>query len=414
MARGINRLTGADLRRTKPGLFCDGEGLWLQVSAAADEQRRNRSWIFRYTLSGRTREMGLGSLNTLSLVEARERARKCRQMLLDGTDPIEQRNAARAAKAAATAKAVSFEECAHRYITAHRAEWSNEQHAKEWPASLAKHIMPTLGKLPVGTIDTALVTQALQKVWETAPETANRLRGRIEAILDWAGVSGFRPADTSNPARWAGHLEHVFAAPKHTEHHAAMAYVEVPSFIQQLREHGGAPAAAFEFLILTGARAGMVRGATWNEINLDEAVWVVPARRMKSRQEFRVPLAPRAVEIVRTMAATRRNDFVFPGRDGGLGESAFEHLIKRLGFGGQITTHGFRSSFRTWAGEATAFAHEVCEQALAHAIPNAVERAYRRGDLFEKRRRLMEAWATHCDRPAAAADVVPLRRAGGE
>ena len=387
MTRGINRLTGADLRRNTPGLFADGEGLWLQVSIAADDKRRNRSWSFRYTRNGRTREMGLGSLNTISLVEARERARKCRQLLLDGIDPLDQRAAARAAQALENAKSVTFEECAGRYIAAHRDSWRNAKHAQQWPRSLATHVFPTLGKLPVATIDTALIMKALATVWDTAPATGSRVRGRIEAILDWATVSGLRAGD--NPARWSGHLEHLLAAPSKRvkQHHAALPYREMPGFMHKLRAVDSVGARALEFMILTAGRRGEVLGARWDEIDFDAKCWTVPASRMKSGKEHRVPLCARALEILQSL--DQHSERVFP-----LSDWTMRELLHKLC--PNITVHGFRSSFMDWAHETTHFPKTVVDMALAHKLDNKVEAAYRRGDLFVKRVKLMSSWGEYC------------------
>jgi integrase len=413
MAKGINRLSGVDLRRNRAGLFGDGGGLWLQVTPAKDGKGFSRSWIFRWARGAQTRSMGLGSLITVTLSEARERARQCRLMVLDGIDPIEARAAERAAKAAANAKSMTFEQCANAFLAAHRQEWRSEQHAKEWPTSLRKHILPSLGKIDVAAIDTAIVVKALQPIWGRIPESASRLRGRIEAILDWAAVSGFRAGD--NPARWSGHLEHLLATPskRKIEHLAAMPWRDLPEFMATLRTTDTVAARAMEFTILTTARRGETRFATWNEMDFDSATWTIPGERMKAGREHRVPLSARAVEILRSMSTVRTGDVIFPGRDGPLGESAFEHLLKRLERR-DITLHGFRSSFRTWCSEQTAFAHEVAEQALAHTVGSAVERAYKRTDLFDRRRKLMEAWADFLAQPTpAGATVTPLRAHAG-
>jgi integrase len=412
MGKGINRLSAVDLRRNKSGLYGDGGGLWLQVTPRKDGEGFSRSWIFRWTTADRTRSMGLGSLHTLGLAEARERARQCRQQRLDGIDPIEARDADRSAKAAAFAKAMTFEQAAHAYISAHRNEWRSQQHAQEWPSSLRKHIYPKLAKIDVAAIDTSLVVKALQPIWQKIPESASRLRGRIEAILDWSAVSGFRSGD--NPARWNGHLEHLLAAPakRKIEHLAAMPWREVPEFMAKLRATDSVQARAMELVILTAARKGEVRFATWGEVDFNTATWTVPGARMKAGKEHRVPLSPRAMTILREMN-TAPSEHIFPGRNGPLGESAFEHLLKRLGHSG-ITLHGFRSAFRDWAGESTAFPAEIAEAALAHAVGNKVERSYRRGDALEKRRRLMEAWSDYCSKPApAGATVTPLRAHAG-
>ena len=410
MAKGMFRLTAADLRRNAPGLYGDGHGLWLQVSVAKDGARRNRSWVFRYTANGRVREMGLGSLVTLGLAEARERARQCRMQRLDGIDPIEHRRRQRAAAAAASMRSISFESAALAYIAAHRETWRNEAHARQWPSSLRKHVFPTIGSLPVAAVDTAAVVKALTPVWGAARETASRLRGRIESILDWATVAGYRTGD--NPARWSGHLEHVLpaAGKRRVIPLAAMAWQGVPGFVAKLRGVDSIPARALEFAILTAARRGEVRGAVWSEVNFDDATWAIPPQRMKAGKGHRVPLAPRALEVLRELHATRQSRYVFPGRHGGLGESAFEYLLKQLGHA-NVTTHGFRSSFRTWAGEATAVASDVCEAALAHTVGGKLQQTYQRGDLFDKRRRLMVAWSRFCaSPPLAGATVTPLRK----
>jgi integrase len=411
MAKGMFRLSAADLRRNAPGLYGDGYGLWLQVTLAKDGTRRNRSWVFRYTANGRVREMGLGSLATLGLAEARERARQCRVQRLDGIDPIEHRRQQRAATAAASMKSVTFEAAALAYIAAHRETWRSEAHAQQWPSSLRRHVFPTIGSLPVAAVDTAAIVKALTPVWGAARETASRLRGRIESILDWATVAGYRTGD--NPARWGGHLEHVLpaAGKRRVIPLAAMAWQSVPGFVAELRNVDSVPARALEFAILTAARRGEVRGATWGEVSFEDATWTVPAQRMKAGKGHRVPLSPRALAILRELRAARQGDHVFPGRHGGLGESAFEYLLKQLGHA-DITMHGFRSSFRTWAGEATAFAPDVCEAALAHTVGNKVRRAYQRGDLFNKRRRLMVAWSGFCANPPRAGAVVTLLRKG--
>lgn len=410
MARGINRLTGADLRRSKPGRYLDGGGLYLQVKVAKDGSI-NRSWLFRFAINGRDRWMGLGSLNTVSLAEARERARPCRLMVLDSSDPIDARRERRAKEAAASKRMMTFDECATAYIAAKRNEWRSQHHAATWPRTIRKYASPTIGKLPVDAIDTPLVMKVLQPLWGRIPETANRLRGRVEMILDWATVSGFRRGE--NPARWKGHLEHLLATPrkvKPKEHMAAMSYVGVPTFMARLRAELGPSARAFEFLVLTGARAGEVRGAPWSEVNLDHAVWEIPGRRMKGGRAHRVPLSARCVELLRGLP--RQSEFVFPGRDGGLmADSNLAYLLRKLGHG-DLTTHGFRTSFRTWAAEQTSFPHEIAELALAHTVGDAVVRAYKRTDLFDRRRRLMDAWAAYCSKPVGTgATVTPLRNA---
>ena len=408
--RALHRLAAASLKRNKVGLFADGGGLYLQVTKAADGRNVNRSWLFRFkTGPNKDRWMGLGPAHTISLSEAREAALQCRKLRLAGEDPIARRDAARAAAAAASAKQISFAQCAHAYISAKRSEWRNQKHAAEWPASLRKHVFPTLGTLSVTMIDTALVLRALRPVWESAPETASRLRGRIEAILDWATVSGLRQGD--NPARWSGHLEHLLSNPnrRQVRHHAAMPVPEIPAFMTALRQREGIAARALEFCILTAARSGEVFGMAWSEADTQAALWIVPASRTKAARAHRVPLAPRCLKILDEMRAHARGPLVFPGRDGlkPLAPATFSRLLEGLGC--TATVHGFRSTFRDWAAERTNFPREAAEMALAHAIASAVEAAYRRGDLLAKRQQLMAAWARYCSTPPGAGEVVPLR-----
>jgi len=413
MARGINRLTGADLRRSKPNVYADGGGLYLQVTKTHDNSAINRSWLFRFAINGRERWTGLGSTNTVSLAEARERARQCRLLVLDGIDPIERRKQRRAQEAAASKRAITFDQCAAAFITAKRNEWRSQKHAATWPATIHKYVSPAIGKLPVDAIDTPLIMKVLQPIWDRIPETASRLRGRIESILDWATVSDFRQGE--NPARWKGHLEHLLAAPrkvKPKEHMPAMPYAAVPAFTARLRAEQGMSACALEFAILASARSGEVRGAVWSEFDVDRAVWEIPGHRMKAGKPHRVPLSRRCIEILR--ALPRQGDLVFPGRAGGMmADSNLVYLLRKLGHG-DVTVHGFRSSFRDWCGEHTNFPREVCEAALAHATGDRVEQAYRRGDALEKRRRLMGQWAAFCARPApTGATVTPLREKAG-
>jgi len=405
MARGM-RLSAKYVERSKElGLHCDGGNLWLQVTPSKDGKRLNRSWVFRYTLNGVTRNAGLGSTATIDLKTAREKAREYRALLHDGIDPIEHRNAERSARMAANAKAMTFEEAAHAYLAAHRDEWRSQSHAANWPASLRRYIFPSLGTVDCAHIDAALVVQSLQKVWKERPATASRLRGRIESILDYAKVKGSRQGD--NPARWSGNLEYLLAAPskRKISHHAALPWREIPAFVQRLADLEGPAARAFEFAILTAARSGEVRGAIWSEIDLGEAVWKIPGSRMKAGKEHRVPLSARCVEILRAMP--RSGEFVFPGRDGMLGESTFQRLLRKLD-PRDLTVHGFRSCFMDWAHERTAFAKVVIDMALAHTVGDKVEEAYRRGDLFEKRRQLMQAWADYCASPQIEGKVIPI------
>ena len=389
-----------------PGLFADGGGLYLAVTGGG------KSWIFRYQVAGRRRDMGLGSADTFTLAEAREKAREARRLVAEGVDPIEARRAGRAAKALAAQKAMTFKEVAERYIEAHKAGWRNAVHAKQWPSTLETYAYPVFGSLPVSAIDVGLVTKAIEPIWTAKPETAGRVRGRIEAILDYATARKWRTGE--NPARWRGHLETLLAKRskvRRVAHHAALPYAEMAAFMAELRGQEGTAARALEFAILTAARTGEVIGARWTEINFAERLWTLPAERMKGGREHRVPLAPAALAIVENLAATRRGDFVFAGAKGGaLSNMSMLMLLRRMGRG-ELTAHGFRSSFRDWAAERTGFPAEVAEMALAHVVGNQVEAAYRRGDLFAKRRQLAESWAKFCYAAPAAGEVVSLRAA---
>lgn len=411
MGRGIYKLSGADLKRSKPGRYGDGGGLWLQVTRGA-AGRASRSWIFRYTVDGRRREMGLGPLITVSLSEAREAALQCRRQVLAGTDPIEQRRVERAAQVAASKRVVTFDEAATAYIAAHRDSWRSERHAQQWPATLRKYASPVFGKLPVAQIDTPIIMRALEPIWKSTPKTAANVRQRIEAILDWATVRGYRIGE--NPARWTGHLQHLLPATsklRKIEHLAALPVADVPAFMAELRKVGGNTARAIEFAVLTAARRGEVLGARWEEFDLKQAVWTVPAARMKAGAEHRVPLAARAIGIVKGQLAIRRNDLVFPGNgERMIWGDAVGRQLRTVGC--DATLHGFRSSFRDWAGESINFPREIAEAALAHRVGDAVEQAYRRGDALEKRRRLMDFWAAYCSKPVPKGATVTQIRGG--
>lgn len=399
MRRNINRLSARTVAAlAKPGYHADGGGLYLQVSPAG-----TKSWIFRFTLDGRAREMGLGGLATVSLAVARTKAQECRALLLDGVDPIEARRERRVAGRAAAARVMSFAACAAAYIEAHRAGWRNAKHADQWRNTLRTYAEPVLGDVPVHAIDTALVMKVLEPIWRTRTETASRLRGRIEAVLDWATVRGLRSGE--NPARWRGHLDHLLperAKVQQVVHHPALPYDEMAGFMAALRAQDGIAARGLEFQILTAARTGEVIGARWEEFDEAKRQWTVPAGRMKAGREHRVALSSRALAILGSMRAVAQSEYVFPGQRAGrpLSNMAFLQLLKRMQRN-DLTAHGFRSTFRDWAAEQTSYAREVVEMALAHAISDKVEAAYRRGDLFEKRRQLMENWARHCDRAAS-------------
>jgi integrase len=403
----LHRLTQADLRRTAPGLYADGGNLYLQVTVNGDNV--NRSWIFRFAINGKRREMGLGAVHTIGLKDARAKAAELRKLVHEGRDPIAERDAQKAALAAAAAKRVTFDYCETSYSRAHSPKWS-AKHSYQWSSAMTRFASPVLGKLPVDTIDVGLVVKVLEPIWHERPETASRLRGGIESVLAWATVRGFRQGD--NPARWTNHLEELLPSRREilpVKHFAALAYRDVPSLMTKLHELDGVRARALEFLVLTAGRAGEILGARWDEIDIANEVWVIPAGRMKAKTEHRVPLCGRAIAILEEMKLCSRNGFVFPSeRRENLGESPMRELLKRLGY--KATVHGMRSAFRDWAGEQTNFPREICEAALAHTVGNKVEQAYRRGDALEKRRKLMAAWAEYCSKPLVAGTVTPLRK----
>ncbi|WP_238314002.1 tyrosine-type recombinase/integrase [Methylobacterium crusticola] len=387
-----NKLTAMGVAKLKtPGMYNDGNGLWLQVTA------RGKSWTFRFTLNGRVREMGLGSASIYSLADARARAIECRKMVHEGVDPIEVRRERRQEALLASAKSVTFQACAEAYIKAHQAGWRNAAHAAQWPMSLAAYAYPVFGALPVQAVDTDLVMEALELIWKTKNETASRVRGRIELVLDWAKTRGYRTGD--NPARWRGHLQNLLPRPskvQRTAHHPALPYDEVAAFLASLRGQAGIAPRALEFTILTAARSNEVIGARWSEIDSAEKTWTVPAERMKAGRAHRVPLSEPAFAILEALRSSG-GEYVFPGRrqSDHLARGMMWEVVGRMDRPG-VTVHGFRSTFRDWAAERTTFPREVAEAALAHTLENKVEAAYRRGDLFEKRRELMDAWAMWC------------------
>ena len=407
--RQLNRLTARTVATAqKPGLYCDGGGLYFQLTPSGI-----KTWIFRYRspLTKKLRDMGLGPLHSVELAEAREKAAVQRSALLSGLDPIEAREEESRRKATEAAKAITFVQCATAYIKSHRAGWRNEKHADQWTNTIESYAGPIIGPLPVQDVDTGLVLQILEPIWATIPETASRLRGRLENILDWAKARGYRFGE--NPARWKGHLNQllpVLSKKNRVIHHKAMPFTEVHGFISQLREMSSVSARCLEFTILTAARTNESIFAKQGEFDLDGGTWTIPAARMKAKKEHRVPLSPRAIEIVREMLPLK-GEFLFPGVKvkKPLSNMTMLALLERMDVA--VTVHGFRSSFRDWAAERTAFSHEVCEMALAHTISNAAEAAYRRGDLFEKRRKLMESWADFVNTPRIEGAVVPMKQA---
>lgn len=385
------------------------DGLHLRVSGGS------RAWVLRIAVGSRAsadgyttvhrRDVGLGGYPEVSLAEARDRARELRKQVRDGVDPVLKRQAAKVQSALETAKAKTFQECADAYIEANRAGWKSDKHAQQWTNTLSTYVYPKFGPLPVASVDTGMVLEVLQQsvgsagqsMWLSKTETASRLRGRMESILDWATFRGYRHGD--NPARWKGHLEHELPARnkvQKVEHHAALPYAEIVAFMVELRARDGISARSLEFAILTAARSGEVRGAKWSEIDQQARVWTIPADRMKGGKEHRVPLADEVISLLNALPRLDEVDQVFLAPRGGqLSDMALTAVLRRMGHG-DLTQHGFRSTFRDWAGETTAYPREVCEHALAHRLADGVEAAYQRGDLLAKRAGLMSDWAKYC------------------
>jgi integrase len=397
-AKKIAKLVG------KVGRYPDGHGLYLQIKTAD-----SASWLYRFEQNHREHWLGLGPLWAVSLAEARTRAKAARLQLLDGINPVDAKRAAKATAALEAAKAVTFEQAARTHFEANRSKWRSPAHAAEYIGSLERHAFPVIGHLAVAAIDTGLVLKCIEPIWRDKTETASRVRQRIEAVLDYATVRNLRVGD--NPARWSGHLEHTLPARNGTavQHFEALPYAEMPAFMGELRQRGGTDARALEFAILTAARSGEVLNARWDEIKGD--VWTIPAARMKGGEPHRVPLSPRVIALLEGLPDKTADGFVF-ARDGeALGKHSLKRALARVRDDG-VTPHGFRSTFRDWASERTAFPNDVCERALAHTVGSKSRRAYARSDLLEERRKLMEAWATYCSSTPVAVEgkVVALLR----
>lgn len=405
MARTINRLTAVQVTNAKAkGLYPDGGGLHLKVTATG-----SKSWILRFRRNGQLRDMGLGPVPEISLARARELAGQAKQQRAGGIDPIVAREEERAAAKRKAARGTTFRSAAEQFIASHEASWRNARHRQQWPNTLRDYAYPVLADVAVSVIDTTLVLKVLEPMWATKTETANRVRQRIEIVLDWAKARGMR--DGENAARWRGHLDHILPSRSKLQavkHHAALPYTEVAAFIADLRvEKNSLAALALEFIVLTAVRCGDALGARWEEFDLGNATWIIPAARTKRLREHRVPLSKRAVEIVRHLREARISEHVFPGRWPGrpLSDSSTRDLILKLRSG--ITTHGFRSAFKDWSAEQTTFPDHVSAAALAHASADSVRAAY---DLFDRRRELMDAWAAYCTH--ARADVINMKRRG--
>jgi integrase len=391
-----SKLTARKVETAKPGKYSDGGNLYLIVSETGA-----RKWVLRFTWRGRAKEMGLGSATSVLLADAREKAASARRKIAQGLNPIDERKR--------DGGIPSFGEMADDVRETLSAGFRNEKHKAQWKSTLESYAAPLRAK-PVDTIGTDDVLAVLKPIWTTKAETASRVRGRIEKVLDAAKAKGFR--DGGNPARWRGHLDHLLPRPSKLArgHHAAMPYEDVAAFIAKLRKREATSALALELCILTAARSGEILGMRWSEIDLDKKVWTVPADRMKAGREHRVPLSPRAIAILRQLEEPKAGEFVFPGqaRKKPLSNMAMEMVLRRMKIE-EATVHGFRSSFRDWAGNVSSFPREIVETALAHVIGDKAEQAYRRSDALEKRCKLMEAWAAYCE-PRASENIIHIRR----
>ena len=406
-SRGTGKLNAAKVAAIKePGDYCDGNSLYLQVSGAG-----TKSWLFRYRFGQKRRHKGLGSYPTVSLQDAREAAMACKRLLQAHKDPIEEARNQKALVRLEAARGLTFRECTHRYLQANSVKWSNAKHRKQWASTLERYAFPKFGSQPVQHITQSLIMEVLEPLWTTKTETASRLRGRIEAVLGWATVSGFR--EGQNPARWKDHLDHALPAKQRArriKHHPALPHKEIARFLEDLREQEGVAATALEFTILTAARTNEVLGARWSEIDLHKKLWSVPTDRMKARKPHRVPLSDCAVQVLNRLHQTRQGELIFPGQKAGapLSNMAMLKTLERMGRTG-ITVHGFRSTFRDWAAE-TGHPSDVVEPALAHAKQNAVEAAYYRSDQFDRRVTLMDDWGRYCSTPELANPGHNVRR----
>lgn len=417
MGRQQQRLTALQVSKlTKPGLYGDGGGLTLQITPGGV-----KSWLFRYMMSGKPYGMGLGPTHTVSLAEARQKALSARKLIIDGINPLVAKKQDQVAAALANAKMMTFDQCAKAYILAHKAGWKNAKHADQWTNTIETYASPVFGHLPVAEIDTGLVVKCLAPIWEGKTETASRLRGRIESVLGWATTSGYRIGE--NPARWKGHLDNLLATiskSSRTKHHPSLPWHHIGAFMSALRTRDGVSARAVEFAILTACRSGEVRGAQWSEFDLERKVWTIPAERMKAKRQHEVPLSDSALVLLK--AIPESGDFVFAGtKKQQLSDMSLTAVIRRMNTGEKptwidangesITVHGFRSSFRMWAAETTNYPREVAEHALAHQLPDAVERAYQRGSQFAKRAALMSEWSAYCNKGQTSAAINPIRGA---
>ena len=401
MAKGINRLKAGHLKKKGPAKLCDGGGLWLFVNSD-----NARSWVFRYRLNGKDKEIGLGSLHDTNMTEARKLAKEYRAMKKKGIDPAHHKKA----KQQTDANVWTFDRCAEAYIESHSRAWKNEKHIQQWKNTIEQYCSPVFGDMPVDQIDTGLVMQVIEPLWQTRTETASRVRGRIENILSWATVRGYR--EGMNPAIWRGHLATLLPQRNKVQkpkHFAAMPYQEVGAFMAELKPKISISAKALQFTILTAARTSEVIGASWDEFDLDAGIWTIPEERMKADREHRVPLSKQALTLLDSLPS--KDGWLFPSIRYGqhIGNMAMLLFLKRDMKHPDLTVHGFRSSFRDWCAEQTNYPRELAESALAHVLTDKTEAAYQRGDLLEKRRKLMQAWADYCDVKQRKASVTGIR-----
>jgi integrase len=390
IAKELTALAVSKLRRTGLHAVGGAAGLGLKVTPSG-----SRAWVLRTVVAGKRREYGLGGFPTVTLASARDRAKAMLDQLFEGVDPAETKRQAKSALAAQRAKAVNFKTLAEQYISQHEASWKNAKHAAQWTSTLEAYAYPICGHMVAADIDTATVLRVLEPIWKEKTETASRLRGRIEAVLDYAAAKGLR--EGPNAARWKGNLALTLPAKRKVspvEHHPAIPVQDMPKFFKSLQQREGTAARALEFLVLTAVRSGEVRGAQWSEIDLTKKIWTVPAERMKAKREHRVPLSNQAITLLKSLPSKRLGGLVFPGNKpkAKLSDMSLTAVMRRMA--ADAVPHGLRSSFRDWVGEATPYPREVAEMALAHTVGNAVEAAYRRGDLFEKRRSMMQDWAS--------------------
>lgn len=391
-------------KETTPGYYADGGGLYLQISASG-----SRSWIYRFSLARRAREMGLGPVSAISLAEARALAAQCRKLVSEGTDPIEARNSERERAMLEDADSLTFKKAATDYIANNRASWKNAKHAQQWTNTLTTYAYPVIGAVDVRNVDTSMIVRVLQPIWATKTETASRVRGRIESVIDYAKALGKRSGE--NPARWRGHLDKIFPAEGKVHkirHHPALPYAQLPGFLRELRQRSGTSARALELTILTCARTTEVLDVQPGEFQLNAKLWIVPAERMKAKREHRVPLGERALALIQhAIAQPREGKYLFPGERKGrpLSNMAMLNLLERMGYP-DITVHGFRSTFRDWMADCTEYPDSLGDMALAHVIADKTDAAYRRGDMLERRRRMMEDWERFCNGETAA--VLPF------